>query len=122
MEDASSKESTKGETYPPASDLQTKDMTPKKIPEEEEEEYSVHDKTREYKISFLKSMIDEQREQQSSEHSQRLRQKFLSKLAYKHVWVHPNKKPKASQSVIIFDWDDTLMCTSTLVPMQNALF
>lgn len=43
-----------------------------------------------------------------------IRQKFLRKLAYSNVWVpQVHRKPK-HQTVIIFDWDDTLLCTSFL--------
>lgn len=43
-----------------------------------------------------------------------IRQKFLCKLAYSNVWVpQAHRKPK-HQTVVIFDWDDTLLCTSFL--------
>jgi len=46
----------------------------------------------------------------------RIRNDLLSKLAYKKVWLTPCEKPKSHQDVIIFDWDDTLLCTSFLNP------
>lgn len=39
---------------------------------------------------------------------------FLSKLSYGKVWVPKAHRPPASQTVIIFDWDDTLLCTAYL--------
>jgi len=45
------------------------------------------------------------------------RTSFLRRLSYSKVWVPVAKRPPRSQTVIIFDWDDTLLCTSRL----NAL-
>ena len=45
-----------------------------------------------------------------------MRNKFLQKLAQERIWMLPNEKPKSHQSCIIFDWDDTLICTSFLNP------
>jgi len=42
------------------------------------------------------------------------RGKFLQKLAYNNVWVPQAQRPPKHQSVILFDWDDTLLCTSFL--------
>jgi len=39
---------------------------------------------------------------------------FLRKLSYSKVWVPAAQRPPKSQTVIIFDWDDTLLCTSFL--------
>lgn len=39
---------------------------------------------------------------------------FLKKLSYSGVWVPPASRPPQHQTVIIFDWDDTLLCTSFL--------
>ena len=44
-----------------------------------------------------------------------LRQSYLSKLVSTRVWK-PNIKPKKHNSIIIFDWDDTLLPTSFLTP------
>lgn len=38
-----------------------------------------------------------------------MRRKFLSKLTQEKVWLTPSEKPKAHQTCIIFDWDDTLL-------------
>lgn len=39
---------------------------------------------------------------------------FLRKLSYQRVWVPQAQRPPQHQTVIIFDWDDTLLCTSFL--------
>ncbi|CAD7952878.1 unnamed protein product [Amoebophrya sp. A25] len=42
------------------------------------------------------------------------RHKFLQKLSYERIWVPAAQRPPQHQTVIIFDWDDTLLCTSFL--------
>ena len=44
-----------------------------------------------------------------------VRAKFLRKLSYSDVWVPTALRLPTSQTVIIFDWDDTLLCTSFLI-------
>ena len=44
-----------------------------------------------------------------------IRQSYISKLISMQVW-NPNMKPKQHNSIIIFDWDDTLLPTSFLTP------
>ena len=44
-----------------------------------------------------------------------IRQSYLEKLLSKNVWT-PNMKPKQHNSIIIFDWDDTLLPTTFLTP------
>ena len=44
-----------------------------------------------------------------------IRQSYISKLISKNVW-NPNMKPKQHNSIIIYDWDDTLLPTSFLTP------
>lgn len=39
---------------------------------------------------------------------------FLRKLSYEKVWVPTAHRLPSSQTVIIFDWDDTLLCTNYL--------
>lgn len=46
----------------------------------------------------------------------KIRNDLLSKLTYKKIWLTPCEKPSAHQTVIIFDWDDTLLCTTFLNP------
>lgn len=43
-----------------------------------------------------------------------IRGRFLQKLAYNKVWVPQAQRPPKHQTVILFDWDDTLLCTSWL--------
>ncbi len=45
-----------------------------------------------------------------------IRKNFLSKLTYQKIWLTPAEKPKQHESCIIFDWDDTLLCTSFINP------
>lgn len=35
--------------------------------------------------------------------------------------MSPSQKPKTHQTCIIFDWDDTILCTSFLVPYPSLL-
>jgi hypothetical protein len=44
-----------------------------------------------------------------------LRRSYMTKLIYKQIWV-PTVKEKDHNTLIIFDWDDTLLCTSFLTP------
>ena len=44
------------------------------------------------------------------------RASLLSKLTYEKIWLTPETKPKTHQTVIIFDWDDTLLPTTFLIP------
>lgn len=46
----------------------------------------------------------------------RIRNDLLSKLTYQKIWLTPCERPISHQTVIIFDWDDTLLCTSFLNP------
>lgn len=45
---------------------------------------------------------------------------FLKKLSYQKVWVPPTRRSPQHQTVIIFDWDDTLLCTSFLNLRQDG--
>jgi len=42
------------------------------------------------------------------------RAKYIRRLTSSRVWVPPPARPPMQQTVIIFDWDDTLLCTSWL--------
>ncbi|KAJ1606661.1 hypothetical protein OIY81_3140 [Cryptosporidium canis] len=42
------------------------------------------------------------------------RLKYLGRLSYLKIWVPSAHKPPKHQTAIIFDWDDTLLCTSFL--------
>lgn len=50
-----------------------------------------------------------------------LRNNYLSKLAYNKMWMTPATRPKQYQSCIIFDWDDTILCTSFLAPYPSLI-
>jgi len=45
---------------------------------------------------------------------------YLRKLSYSKIWVPSAQRPPKHQTVIIFDWDDTLLCTSFLNTRQDA--
>jgi len=45
--------------------------------------------------------------------SEDIRKSYITKLMYNKVWETINK-PKQHNTLIIFDWDDTLLCTSHL--------
>ena len=47
---------------------------------------------------------------------EKIRRSYLSKLTYQKVWLTPSEKPKSHETAIIFDWDDTLLCTSFINP------
>lgn len=46
----------------------------------------------------------------------KLRKNLLSRLTYEKIWLTPQEKPKSYETAIIFDWDDTLLCTSFINP------
>ena len=49
-----------------------------------------------------------------------MRRKYLSKLTYHQVWLAPIQQPKTHMNLIIFDWDDTLLCTGYLNPQDES--
>jgi hypothetical protein len=51
--------------------------------------------------------------------SEDIRKSYITKLIYNKVW-EPINKPKHHNTLIIFDWDDTLLCTTFLTP--NGVF
>jgi len=48
------------------------------------------------------------------------RVQFLKKLSYSGTWVPTLQKAPKSQTVVIFDWDDTLLCTSHLPTLATV--
>ena len=58
--------------------------------------------TFDYELNFYKSGTE-------------IRQSYISKLISMNVW-NPSMKPKQHNTIIIFDWDDTLLPTSFLTP------
>ena len=65
-------------------------------------ETSISSSTFDYELNFYRNGND-------------IRQSYISKLISKNIWI-PNMKPKQHNSIIIFDWDDTLLPTSFLTP------
>jgi hypothetical protein len=51
--------------------------------------------------------------------SNRIRNGYYTKLIIKEIWK-PLTKEKKSNTIFIFDWDDTLMCTTYLIPIINS--
>ena len=47
---------------------------------------------------------------------------MLSRLTYEKIWLTPEQKPVTHQSLIIFDWDDTLIPTTYLIPHQGLIY
>ncbi len=64
---------------------------------------------------FNNSNIEFQLNYIRTKDSDDFRKNYIAKLIYKQVW-QPSKKEKKHNSLIIFDWDDTLLCTSFLCP------
>lgn len=70
----------------------------------------------------LKSTTSDESEDSSDLHMKYLdlnrqegfRVSYLRKLSYEKVWVPASQRPPKHQTVIIFDWDDTLLCSSFL--------
>jgi hypothetical protein len=67
-----------------------------------------------FKLDFITKVQAKSMEQ--------MRRKFLSKLTQEKIWLTPSEKPKSHQTCIIFDWDDTLLCTSFLNPTGSGNF
>lgn len=51
--------------------------------------------------------------------SNNIRNNYITRLICNNIWL-PNNKEKNHNSIIIFDWDDTLLCTTFLTP--NGIF
>jgi len=47
---------------------------------------------------------------------------YLRKLSYANVWVPCSRRSPRHQTVIIFDWDDTLLCTSYIINSNGSGF
>lgn len=65
---------------------------------------TLNDSQSEYKLNYYRE-----------KHSDNLRKNYIAKLIYKQIW-QPSKKEKNHNSLILFDWDDTLLCTSFFTP------
>lgn len=60
--------------------------------------------------------LDMVKKKEMARDGDRIRRDLLSKLTYKKIWLTPAEKPDTHQTVFIYDWDDTLLCTSFLNP------
>jgi len=90
--------------------------------EDEEEHIDVLAKDRSYMLSYI---VSKHKDPESTGNfvrtSERIRTQFLSKLVYQKEWVATGQKPRTHQTCVIFDWDDTLLCTSFLTPYPSML-
>jgi hypothetical protein len=50
------------------------------------------------------------------------RLRFLKKLSYSRVWLPMPQRPPKHQTLVIFDWDDTLLCTTYLTMGKPGLY
>lgn len=71
------------------------------------------------KLSLITSAIPMEKVNFKSDDE--MRNKYLSKLALQKVWLPPMCQPKMQQTCIVFDWDDTLLCTSEITPLDNYI-
>jgi hypothetical protein len=53
---------------------------------------------------------------QKNRGSDNFRKNFLSKLTYQKIWLSPSQQLRMHETAIIFDWDDTILCTSFINP------
>ena len=72
-------------------------------------------------MSFTTKLHEDSKAQILIKSNDKLRTNLMSKLAYQKVWIGQNQKPKTHQSCIIFDWDDTILCTSFLIPYPSLI-
>jgi len=66
--------------------------------------------------------IENRQPEMRSRSSNQIRNQFLANLTYQKVWLQEKQKPATSQTCIIFDWDDTIICTTFLMPYQRFIF
>lgn len=87
--------------------LETADSTPEKSLAESDQD--VYDsfcmpEVDNYQLEYRKNILEK-----ANSDSDTMRKKYLNKLTQSRVWLLPREKPKTHQSLIIFDWDDTLL-------------
>ena len=63
------------------------------------------------KCIFYKSILNNS--------SKNIRDKYYNKLIIKNIWK-PYSIDKKYNTLFLFDWDDTLMCTSAIMPIVNS--
>ena len=89
---------------------------------DDEDQIDVLSKDRSHMLSYI---ISKHKDPESTGNfvrtSERIRTQFLSKLVYQKAWISPDMKPKTHQTCVIFDWDDTILCTSFLTPYPSML-
>ena len=95
---------------------------PRKLFRPEESEQSEDGKTQDGAITVYDSFVTPDSDGYSLDFISKnrtndsIRRNFLSKLTYQKIWLTPTDKPKLHETAIIFDWDDTLLCTSFISP------
>lgn len=57
--------------------------------------------------------------QHYEDNSKRIRDSYYNKLIIKKIW-RPYIVKRKSNTIFFFDWDDTLMCTSFIIPIINS--
>ena len=65
--------------------------------------------------SYIATLYQNDYELNFYRNGEEIRHSYIAKLITKKVWT-PSQKEKTHNSLIIFDWDDTLLCTSFLTP------
>ena len=89
---------------------------------DDEDQIDVLSKDKSYMLSYI---ISKHKDPESTGNfvrtSERIRTQFPSKLVYQKAWISPDMKPKTHQTCVIFDWDDTILCTSFLTPYPSML-
>lgn len=65
--------------------------------------------------SYIRTLNQNDYELNFYRNGEEIRRSYIAKLICKKVWT-PSQKEKTHNSLIIFDWDDTLLCTSFLTP------
>jgi len=86
----------------------------RKLTAQEESEGSSTDEESESGSEMMSTPTEMQMKYLDLKRQDDFRVSYLRKLSYEKVWVPPAQRPPKHQSVIIFDWDDTLLCTSFL--------
>ncbi|CDW90219.1 UNKNOWN [Stylonychia lemnae] len=87
----------------------------------ETKRFTVTDQDQNYMLSFIVKNKHSDKGKILIKSSEKIRTNFMSKLVYQNVWISPQQKPKTHQTCIIFDWDDTILCTTYLIPYPSLL-
>jgi hypothetical protein len=65
--------------------------------------------------------FDETAEIKVQNDDRKLREKMMSRLVQNNILESSRPKTKSYQTVIIWDWDDTLMASTFLSPYQSRI-